>query len=149
MGWDIHSFAERAKHVPCPGTCDGASQHASRSGPPASDRREPSACNKDSSGGASRHDAGSASMPLVFENIVVRYTKCGMERVVPINLSGRMFLQQGTMICIAGPYGEGKSTLLRIIGGAALPDPKVGIAHVPAYLRVLNVPAEPIFFKGT
>jgi len=90
-----------------------------------------------------------ASMPLVFENIVVRYTKCGMERVVPINLSGRMFLQQGTMVCIAGPYGEGKSTLLRIISGAALPDPKVGRAHVPAYLRVLNVPAEPIFFKGT
>jgi len=90
-----------------------------------------------------------ASMPLVFENIVVRYTKCGMERVVPINLSGRMVLQQGTMICIAGPYGEGKSTLLRIIGGAALPDPKVGRSHVPAYLRVLNVAAEPIFFKGT
>jgi ABC-type multidrug transport system fused ATPase/permease subunit len=90
-----------------------------------------------------------ASMPLVFENIVVRYTKCGMERVVPINLSGRMVLQQGTMVCLAGPYGEGKSMLLRIIGGAALPDPKVGRSHVPSYLRVLNVAADAIFFKGT
>jgi len=90
-----------------------------------------------------------SSMPLVFENIVVRYSKCGMERVVPINLSGRMVIQQGTMVCIAGPYGEGKSTLLRIAGGAALPDPKVGMCHVPAYLRVLNVAADPIFFKGT
>lgn len=102
--------------------------------------------------GLSRHRNtmhASQSMPLIFENIKVHYHKAGKTREVPINLTGRMEVKQGSMVCIAGPYSEGRSTLLRIIASATLPDHTQGICFMPSHLRVLHVDSEPIFFKGT
>merc|ERR1719362_708495 len=91
----------------------------------------------------------SQGMPLVFENIKVHYNKAGKLREVPVNLSGRMEVMQGSLVCIAGPYSEGRSTLLRIIASATLADHRTGICFIPSHLRVMYVDSEPIFFKGS
>jgi len=88
-------------------------------------------------------------MRIVLEDIVVKYKQGEIERQVPVNLSGTLEVEQGQLICLAGPYGEGKSTLLRIVGGAVLPSLGHGRFHVPAFLKVMNINADPIFFHGT
>merc|ERR1719203_1133768 len=62
-------------------------------------------------------------------------------------------MQQGKLIYILGPHGEGKSVLLRLLSGVTLP--KVGdedeepLVFVPSHLRQLHVSSEPLFFEGT
>jgi len=46
-----------------------------------------------------------------------------------------------------GPRSEGKTTLLRILGGVMLPDN--GLCFVPSHLRALHVTAETYFYHGT
>jgi len=48
---------------------------------------------------------------------------------------------------MGGPKGEGKSTLLKLIGGVILPKPSEGF-FVPAHLRILHVSEEALFFVG-
>jgi len=88
-------------------------------------------------------------MLIVVEDIVVKYKQNDVERVIPVNLSSRLEVEQGQLVCLAGPYGEGKSTLLRVVGGAVLPFLGQGRFHVPAFLKVMNISADPIFFHGT
>eukprot|EP00429_Kryptoperidinium_foliaceum_P106013 CAMPEP_0176257514 /NCGR_PEP_ID=MMETSP0121_2-20121125/38088_1 /TAXON_ID=160619 /ORGANISM="Kryptoperidinium foliaceum, Strain CCMP 1326" /LENGTH=416 /DNA_ID=CAMNT_0017597359 /DNA_START=26 /DNA_END=1273 /DNA_ORIENTATION=- len=60
-------------------------------------------------------------------------------------------VHQGKLVCLVGKRGMGKSTLLRIFGGAMLPEaPKGdGIFLIPSHLRVLHVPSEDMFIKGS
>jgi ABC-type multidrug transport system fused ATPase/permease subunit len=91
----------------------------------------------------------SQSMPLAFEDIKINFRTNGPRRELPVNLSGRMDVNQGRLVCISGPYSEGRSTLVRIIASATLPDPSKGSCFVPSHLRVLNIDSVPLFFKGT
>lgn len=64
-----------------------------------------------------------------------------------INSQGKMTVQQGTMVSLVGPRGEGKSTILKIIGGVILPQP--GSFFIPSHLRILHMSTEPLFFLGS
>jgi len=60
---------------------------------------------------------------------------------------------QGTLVSFVGPHCEGKTTLLKILGGVVLPIPGVRSTgpgfFIPAHLRVLHVSPEVMFFHGT
>lgn len=66
-----------------------------------------------------------------------------------------MTIHQGKLVCLVGKRGMGKSTLLRILGGATLPrsegegGPAGGVFLIPSHLRVLHVPSEDMFIKGS
>merc|ERR1719198_2787675 len=56
------------------------------------------------------------------------------------------------MISIIGPHAQGKSTLLKVLGGAVLPE--IGSIErlevfIPCHLRVIHIPPEPVFFRGS
>jgi len=60
--------------------------------------------------------------------------------------------QQGGFYALVGPQGEGKSTILKILGQVILPDPASesdGDLFVPSHLRVLHISQEPLFFQGS
>jgi ABC-type polar amino acid transport system ATPase subunit len=69
-----------------------------------------------------------------------------------LTLNGSVELRQGRLISIIGPHSNGKSTLLKVFGGALLPDMD-NIRHeevfVPSHLRVLHIPPEAVFFRGS
>jgi len=69
------------------------------------------------------------------------------EELVPGLSSGNIDVQQGTMVSLVGPHGQGKSTLLKILGGVILP--KDGACFVPSHLRVLHCGHESYFIKGS
>jgi len=64
-----------------------------------------------------------------------------------INSQGKMAVQQGTLVSLVGPRGEGKSTILKIIGGVILPEP--GNFFMPSHLRVLHMSSEPLFYLAS
>eukprot|EP00404_Azadinium_spinosum_P027879 CAMPEP_0180668386 /NCGR_PEP_ID=MMETSP1037_2-20121125/62899_1 /TAXON_ID=632150 /ORGANISM="Azadinium spinosum, Strain 3D9" /LENGTH=531 /DNA_ID=CAMNT_0022697115 /DNA_START=145 /DNA_END=1736 /DNA_ORIENTATION=+ len=56
-------------------------------------------------------------------------------------------VMQGSLVAIVGRRSEGKSTLLKILGGVLLP--VGGTYFTPPHLRMFYVPAEPLFIHGT
>eukprot|EP00746_Dinoflagellata_sp_MGD_P157124 gnl/MRDRNA2_/MRDRNA2_86112_c0_seq2.p1 gnl/MRDRNA2_/MRDRNA2_86112_c0~~gnl/MRDRNA2_/MRDRNA2_86112_c0_seq2.p1 ORF type:complete len:538 (-),score=77.41 gnl/MRDRNA2_/MRDRNA2_86112_c0_seq2:270-1727(-) len=52
---------------------------------------------------------------------------------------------QGKLISFVGPRGEGKATMMKLLGGALLPDK--GEFYIPPHLRVLHVTREPMFLN--
>mmetsp|Transcript_174173 Transcript_174173/g.552935 ORF Transcript_174173/g.552935 Transcript_174173/m.552935 type:complete len:940 (-) Transcript_174173:79-2898(-) len=81
-------------------------------------------------------------LPITVENISLGF---GLASVI---------IKQGQLVSFIGPTGGGKSVLLQLLGGAKLPKKnaeggKPCVFNVPSHLRVLHVPAEPLFFKGT
>lgn len=66
-----------------------------------------------------------------------------------MRFEGTLEIEQGTMVCLVGREAEGKSTLMRLIGGAIMPTLMRGAVFIPSHLRVLHVMAEPLFFRGT
>lgn len=66
---------------------------------------------------------------------------------------GRMEVTQGQLVVFIGPVGEGKSTLLSLIGGALLPD--IGglceseVFFIPSHMRVVHVSSTPLFMYDT
>jgi len=68
-----------------------------------------------------------------------------------LTLTGYVEIKQGRLVSIIGPNSEGKSTLLRILGGSILPDAEAcaqGQLFVPCHLRIIHIPCEPCFFRG-
>jgi len=84
-----------------------------------------------------------------MSNTEYKYT-AGSEISV-LALNGALEVRQGELISLVGPAGGGKSTLLKIIAGVCFPNLENDGSQlfVPAHLRVLHVPAEPMFFHGT
>jgi len=67
-----------------------------------------------------------------------------------VALQGRLHIEQGQLVSLVGPRGGGKSTLLKVIGGAMLPEFDGSTSFfVPGHLRVLHIGSEPTFFRGT
>jgi ABC-type multidrug transport system fused ATPase/permease subunit len=65
---------------------------------------------------------------------------------------GNVDLKQGSLISLIGPHSGGKSTLLRVLGGTLLPHLEMvnaGQLFLPCHLRVIHVPSESMFFRGT
>mmetsp|Transcript_55323 Transcript_55323/g.101379 ORF Transcript_55323/g.101379 Transcript_55323/m.101379 type:complete len:867 (-) Transcript_55323:87-2687(-) len=84
--------------------------------------------------------------PIVVDNLHYQYP--GHEQVAKtVDFPGKLHIQQGEMVALMGPRGQGKATLLRLLGEVILPDPK-GF-FVPAHLRVVHLPSGPLFFSGT
>jgi len=93
------------------------------------------------------------TLPIQVDNVNValrsRAKGSGSIRTTELFFNG-LQLHQGTLISFVGRHGEGKSTLLRIIGGALQPDPgDDSIFFVPLHLRVLHVPHDVMFVHGT
>eukprot|EP00747_Dinoflagellata_sp_TGD_P187824 gnl/TRDRNA2_/TRDRNA2_4588_c1_seq1.p1 gnl/TRDRNA2_/TRDRNA2_4588_c1~~gnl/TRDRNA2_/TRDRNA2_4588_c1_seq1.p1 ORF type:complete len:255 (+),score=36.01 gnl/TRDRNA2_/TRDRNA2_4588_c1_seq1:61-765(+) len=67
-----------------------------------------------------------------------------------INLKNSVSFEQGRLICIVGGRGEGKTTLLKLLGGVILPPVQEGMRlFIPSHLRVLNVSPEKHFLVDT
>eukprot|EP00747_Dinoflagellata_sp_TGD_P172644 gnl/TRDRNA2_/TRDRNA2_209585_c0_seq1.p1 gnl/TRDRNA2_/TRDRNA2_209585_c0~~gnl/TRDRNA2_/TRDRNA2_209585_c0_seq1.p1 ORF type:complete len:489 (-),score=78.38 gnl/TRDRNA2_/TRDRNA2_209585_c0_seq1:154-1473(-) len=67
-----------------------------------------------------------------------------------ITYTGRLVISQGELAALVGKRGEGKSMLLKVIGGRILP--VLGDEaefFIPSHLRPLHVSVEKIFVKGT
>eukprot|EP00747_Dinoflagellata_sp_TGD_P225667 gnl/TRDRNA2_/TRDRNA2_99378_c4_seq1.p1 gnl/TRDRNA2_/TRDRNA2_99378_c4~~gnl/TRDRNA2_/TRDRNA2_99378_c4_seq1.p1 ORF type:complete len:393 (+),score=47.37 gnl/TRDRNA2_/TRDRNA2_99378_c4_seq1:2-1180(+) len=86
-------------------------------------------------------------MPISVSNIDYSYDSRGDSSRKGFNLVGTMEIEQGQLVSLIGRSEMGKSTLLRILGGAALPEP--GGFYIPAHLRVLHVSVGAYFFEGT
>jgi len=62
--------------------------------------------------------------------------------------AGTMAMMQGSFVALVGPRGQGKTTLLKTLGGVILPE-HPGCFFMPSHLRMLHVATDPIFFMGT
>jgi ABC-type nitrate/sulfonate/bicarbonate transport system ATPase subunit len=89
-------------------------------------------------------------LPIEVKDAVVKPGT--LEMFIP----GEMRIQQGQFVALLGPRGGGKATLLRLLGGALLPVMESLEANggptrlvIPSHLRVLHVPADPMFFLGS
>jgi len=58
-----------------------------------------------------------------------------------------MSFNQGTFIALVGAPGDGKSTLMKILGSQIIPD--AGDLLIPPHLRALHISPQPTFFNDT
>lgn len=56
-------------------------------------------------------------------------------------------ITQGQLVALVGKPGNGKSTLMRLIGAQLIPD--AGDLLIPPHLRVLHISKQPVFFNDT
>jgi len=93
-------------------------------------------------------------LPIILENITCSYmvqsSTGSILRKEDMELQGRLHIEQGQLVSLVGPRGGGKSTLLKVLGGAMLPvfDGFTSV-FVPGHLRVLHIGTEPAFFRGS
>jgi len=68
-----------------------------------------------------------------------------------INNSGSLQVQQGNLVALVGNRGQGKATMLKFMSCVILPRTDVEDPgfFMPSHLRVLHIPIEPMFFKGS
>jgi len=71
------------------------------------------------------------------------------ERRTYVQHSGKLEVQQGSLVSLIGKRGEGKSTVLKLLGGVLLADSTTGKVFVPSHLRRLHVSPTNEFFPGT
>eukprot|EP00418_Pyrodinium_bahamense_P062012 CAMPEP_0179095334 /NCGR_PEP_ID=MMETSP0796-20121207/43766_1 /TAXON_ID=73915 /ORGANISM="Pyrodinium bahamense, Strain pbaha01" /LENGTH=944 /DNA_ID=CAMNT_0020793021 /DNA_START=40 /DNA_END=2870 /DNA_ORIENTATION=+ len=83
-------------------------------------------------------------IPIRFSDVSVQYHT----RPTPITFQGSVVIKQGSFVVVMGPCGAGKSTFLKLLCGAVLPDDTTGI-FVPSHLRVLKLDQEVLFFEGS
>jgi len=87
------------------------------------------------------------NMPIVLKSLQYDYDFDTDSKAHAFDMKGTMNFYQGEFIALVGHQGEGKSTLLKMLGGVILPAP--GALFVPSHLRILHVATEPIFFQGS
>merc|ERR1719183_754005 len=91
-------------------------------------------------------------MNVEIGNVLFKYRAICTEKQTlfekTVELPGVFSTQQGRVVGIIGPRGEGKGTIIKLLGGVVLPDAGVHL-FIPTHLRVLHVTAEPLFFHGT
>jgi ABC-type bacteriocin/lantibiotic exporter with double-glycine peptidase domain len=90
-------------------------------------------------------------LPILFENVNFTYYGRGSSSR-RFNWQGTMHIEQGTFVSLIGPKGEGKATLLKIMGDAVLPPSKLmqkEVLFVPMHLRVLHILNKEMFYRGT
>jgi len=95
------------------------------------------------------------NLPIMLANPSFSYSRgtgdAGEE--ISMNRQGKLEIKQGQLVSLVGKRGEGKSTLLKILGGVVLPKPAEseddGVFFLPSHLRVLHVSVETMFFYGT
>jgi len=73
-----------------------------------------------------------------------------------INFHGQMNLSLGEFVQLIGPHGEGKTTLLKLLGEVLLPKLSKDILEsddtcffVPPHLSVIYVSSQPLFFRAS
>jgi len=94
-------------------------------------------------------------LPITLQNPSFSYNRGAGEgqETVPMNRKGAIEIQQGKLVSLVGKRGEGKSTLLKILGGVVLPEQSESLEgavfFVPSHLRVLHVSVDTMFFHGT
>lgn len=98
------------------------------------------------------------NLSLRFESVARSQLERRAEHITNISHSGVLRVEQGTLVCLAGPMGGGKSTLLKVVGGQIVPNledfstlkgtGEKGQLFLPSHLRVLHVQS-PLFFYGT
>jgi len=71
-----------------------------------------------------------------------------IENFSAVGHKGVFEIPQGELISFVGPRFRGKTTLLKVIAGAAFPDGDCKV-HTPAHLRHVHISHEPLFFHGT
>jgi ABC-type multidrug transport system fused ATPase/permease subunit len=86
------------------------------------------------------------NLPVAIENVTYDYRVNLTDDQHAFNHTGIVEFHQGELIALVGPGGEGKSTLLKMIGQVVLSEP--GQVYVPSSLRLLHVSTESLFFKG-
>jgi len=93
-------------------------------------------------------------LPIMMEDVAVNHavqnSKGRHVRRVEVGSKGKLTVEQGKLVTLIGPRGGGKSTLLRILGGAVLPGKdNIKGFFIPSHLRVLNVESTAAFISGT
>lgn len=63
-------------------------------------------------------------------------------------LMGNIEISQGSLACFVGAEGEGKTTLLKLIGGHIAAKLNTGKLFIPSHLRIVHMMSEPLFFRG-
>lgn len=92
-------------------------------------------------------------LKIVLQNLRFQYPPgMDVDSTSHIQFDGEVELAQGQMIAIAGPPGQGKTTILKLLAGVLRPNDKMGgkpSVFVPSHLRALYVTVQPLFFFGT
>eukprot|EP00747_Dinoflagellata_sp_TGD_P117151 gnl/TRDRNA2_/TRDRNA2_172543_c4_seq9.p1 gnl/TRDRNA2_/TRDRNA2_172543_c4~~gnl/TRDRNA2_/TRDRNA2_172543_c4_seq9.p1 ORF type:complete len:385 (+),score=53.94 gnl/TRDRNA2_/TRDRNA2_172543_c4_seq9:2-1156(+) len=94
---------------------------------------------------------GEPGIPLDKLPIVIDGLRYGFKGDLLLNIPNKVTVQQGQLIAVVGKRGKGKSTLLRILGNAIVPEVSGSNAgfFVPSHLRLLHMSPEPMFFYAT
>jgi len=85
-------------------------------------------------------------LPIIIENVTYDYKVNLCEDINAFKMEGKVAIPQGQLVALVGPGGQGKSTLLKMLGGVILSEP--GQVYVPSSLRLLHVSTEILFFPG-
>lgn len=88
------------------------------------------------------------AIPMVIDGLSESHLLKTSWREAPINLSGKIAINPGRLVCILGDHGSGKSTLLKLIAGI-LPLEDVRCVFVPSHIRMLHVTEETVFLHNT
>jgi len=87
------------------------------------------------------------NMPIYVKDLHFEYTNSLGKT---LNFGGIMELQQGHLATIIGPASQGKSTLLKFVGGSNLVSESQDVkVFVPPHLRTVFVPSGVLLFEGT
>ena len=73
---------------------------------------------------------------LSLKDISFSFNSKGADDNTPILKNMSIDIPQGSLICVCGPQGHGKSTFLQLIGQVLVPDD--GEVFVPPHLRILH-----------
>eukprot|EP00930_Biecheleria_cincta_P059654 TRINITY_DN45368_c0_g1_i1.p1 TRINITY_DN45368_c0_g1~~TRINITY_DN45368_c0_g1_i1.p1 ORF type:complete len:885 (+),score=88.88 TRINITY_DN45368_c0_g1_i1:45-2699(+) len=90
-------------------------------------------------------------LPISMERMNFKYEHAGGPRQPMLGVNkGSLNIPQGQLVSI---MGEGKSTVLKMLGGVILPNVEAitsgSVLFVPSHLKVLHIPSETYFIQDT